>query len=104
MIEDDSTSVIVKYAPPWLESKHPSVHALLENMSSFPKRESLRALQPYTVNLLNHEFKKAQQKGLVREVIPGVWEWQGKYDWGSDGKHGQGIVLDSIASAESHMW
>jgi len=54
--------------------------------------------------LLNHEFTKAQQKGLVREVISGVWEWKGKYDSGLDGKHGQGIVLDSIASAESNIW
>jgi CRISPR-associated endonuclease/helicase Cas3 len=103
MIEDDSTPVIVRYAPSWLEGEHP-VDALLNNMSSSPKREYLRALQPYTVNLLNHEFKKAQQKGLVYGVTPGIWEWQGKYDSGLDGKHGQGIVLDSIASAESHIW
>jgi CRISPR-associated endonuclease/helicase Cas3 len=103
MIEDDSTPVIVKYAPPWLEGQH-SIDALLNSLSSSPKREYLRALQPYTVNLLNHEFEKAKQKGLVYEVIPGIWEWQGKYDNGKDGKHGQGIVLDSIMNAESTMW
>lgn len=103
MIDDDSTPVIVKYVPPWLESEN-SVDAHLKNLSIFPKREYLRALQPYTVNLLNYEFEKAKQKGLVREVISDVWEWQGQYDRGADWKHGQGIVLDSIASAESHIW
>jgi CRISPR-associated endonuclease/helicase Cas3 len=103
MIEDDSTSVIVKYAPPWLEGEHP-IDAFFNNMASPPKREYLRALQPYTVNLLNHEFKKAQQEGLVREMIPGIWVWEGKYDSEPDGKHGQGIVLDSLASAESTIW
>ena len=103
MIEDDSTPVIVRYKPPWLEGEHP-LDVLLKHKSSSPKREHLRALQPYTLNLLNHEFEKAKQKGLVYEVIPGIWEWQGKYDSGSDGKHGQGIVLDSIVSAGSTIW
>lgn len=103
MIEDDSTSMIVKYPPSPSEDEHP-VDALFQKMSSSPKREYLRAMQPYTVNLLNHEFEKAKQKGLVLEIIPGVWKWEGKYDCGLDGKHGQGIVLDSIASAESRFW
>jgi len=103
MIEDDSTPVIVRYDPPWLEGEHP-IDALFNNIASSPKREYLRALQPYTVNLVNHEFEKAKQKGLVYEVIPGVWRWEGKYDSGKDGKHGQGIVLDSIVSAESNIW
>src|SRR5579859_1357396 len=102
MIEDDCTPVIVRYDPPWLEGEHP-IEALFNNIS-FPERKYLRALQPYTVNLLNHEFEKAKQKGLVYEIIPDVWIWQGKYDYGEDGTHGQGIVLDSIVSAESNIW
>jgi len=103
MIEDDSTSVIVKYPDSQPEEDHP-VKVLFQKLQSSPNREYLRALQPYSVNLLNHEFEKAKQKELVREVISGVWEWKGKYDSGLDGKHGQGIVLDSIASAESNIW
>jgi hypothetical protein len=61
-------------------------------------------LQPYTVNLLTHEFQKAEKHGLVVEVIPGVWEWHGKYDSGQDGKHGQGIVLDSVLSGDIYVW
>jgi CRISPR-associated endonuclease/helicase Cas3 len=103
MIEDDSTPVIVKYRSAQSEDEHP-VNKLLDNLRSAARREHLRALQPYTVNLLTHEFKKAQQQGLVREIISGIWEWLGHYDSGFDGKHGQGIVLDSILSAESQIW
>ncbi len=103
MIEDDSTAVIVKYPSFQSEDEHP-VKELFDKIQRSSQREYLRALQPYTVNLLSHEFKKAEKQGLVREVVPGVWEWLGHYDNGSDGKHGQGIVLDSILSAESHIW
>jgi CRISPR-associated endonuclease/helicase Cas3 len=104
MIEDDSTPVIVKYPASPLGDEHP-VDALLKKLSSSPNRECLRALQPYTVNLLAHEFKKAQERKLVKVVVSGVWEWQeGHYDSGLDGKHGQGILLDGIANAESTIW
>ncbi len=106
MIEDDSTPVIVKYPDaPAMHDEHP-VTRLLDRVrtSKNLNRAYLRALQPYTVSLLAHEFKKAQQQGLVLEVIPGVWEWLGAYDSGQDGKHGQGILIDSALSAESNIW
>lgn len=99
MIEDDSKPVIVKYHPSPSSDNHP-VDVLLDKVKKSPGREHLRALQPFIVNLLAHEFEKAEKLGLVNEVIPGVWEWLGKYD----GKHGRGIVLDSTMSAESSMW
>jgi CRISPR-associated endonuclease/helicase Cas3 len=101
MIEDDSTPVIVRYQP-----AAKAVENLLSTVrnSTHLRRDDLRALQPYSVNLLTHECKKALKHGLVLEVIPGVWEWHGMYDSGQDGKHGQGIVLDSIMNAESHIW
>src|SRR6266567_3824078 len=106
MIEDDSTPVIVKYPEaPTTPDEHP-VTKLLDKVrtSTNLHRTYLRALQPYTVNLLAHEFKKAQQQGLILEVIPGIWEWLGAYDSGHDGKHGQGILLDSALSAENNIW
>ena len=101
MIEDDSTPVIVRYQP-----EAATVENLLGTVrnSTHLRREDLRALQPYTVNLLTHEFQKAEKHGLVVEVIPGVWEWHGKYDSGQDGKHGQGIVLDSVLSGDIYVW
>lgn len=103
MIEDNSTSVIVKYPSSQSQDEN-SIEMLINRIRTSAHREYLRALQPYTVNLLTYEFEKAQQQGLVLEVIPGMWEWQGRYDSGLDGKHGQGIMLDSILNAESHIW
>jgi CRISPR-associated endonuclease/helicase Cas3 len=101
MIEDDSTPVIVRYQP-----AAAAVENLLDKLrnSTHLRRDDLRALQPYTVNLLKHEIKKAQQHDLVVEVIPGVWEWRGTYDSWQDGKHGQGIVLDSGLSGDMCIW
>lgn len=100
MIEDETAPVLVHY-PPHEDfiQKHLDI---LAHRSSL--RETLRALQPYTVNLFTYELKKAQDMGLVREVLSGVWEWRGTYDSGADGMHGQGIVLDSSISAESLVW
>lgn len=106
MIEDNSMPVIVNYPDtPAIDHEHP-VKKLLDTVreSVNLRRAYLRALQPFTVNLLSHEFKKAQQHGLLLEVIPGVWEWLGEYDSGEDGKHGRGILLDSTLSAESNIW
>ncbi|GCE06138.1 hypothetical protein KDAU_34670 [Dictyobacter aurantiacus] len=101
MIGDESTPVIVRYKP-----EREAIEHLLNRLRTarYPRRSDLRALQPYTVNLLTHELKKAQQQGLAVEVIPGVWEWRGNYESGIDGKHGQGIVLDSAFSADLHIW
>ncbi|HVB21705.1 MAG TPA: CRISPR-associated helicase Cas3' [Ktedonobacteraceae bacterium] len=101
MIEDDSTPVIVKYKP-----AAETVKKLLDAVRSsiHLRRNDLRALQPYTVNLLKHEFERAKKDSLVLEVIPDLWEWHGIYDSGQDGKHGQGIVLDSTLSADIHIW
>lgn len=106
MIEDNSTPVIVKYPDTSeVDDEHPiTKHLNTLRESANLHRSQLRVLQPYTVNLLSHEFKKAQQQGLVLEVIPGVWEWLGEYDSGKDGKHGQGILLDSALSAENSIW
>jgi CRISPR-associated endonuclease/helicase Cas3 len=104
MVENDTTPVIVKYpdTPDSIDRITQTINAL--RTSPNPRRTHLRALQPYTVNLLSHEFKKAQQQGLVQEVIPSIWEWLGVYDSGYDGKHGQGILLDSALSGENSIW
>jgi CRISPR-associated endonuclease/helicase Cas3 len=103
MIEDDSKPVVVKYSS---SSSSDQIKSLLEKVKNSPGRKHLRALQPYTVNLLGYEFEKAKARGLICEIIPdaGIWEWLGAYDSGYDGKHGRGIVLDSAMSAESAMW
>jgi CRISPR-associated endonuclease/helicase Cas3 len=104
MVENDTTSVIVKYADTIDSMDHITKTITALRTSSNPHRTHLRTLQPYTVGLLSHEFKKAQQQGLVQEVVLGVWEWLGVYDSGYDGKHGRGILLDSAWSGENSIW
>ena len=106
MIEDESVPVIVNYPDTPLNGDDHFVHKLIEQLrtAAHLRRAYLRALQPYTVNLLSQEFKKAQQLGLVQEVIPGVWAWLGEYDSGHDGKHGQGIFLNSTWSGGNTIW
>jgi CRISPR-associated endonuclease/helicase Cas3 len=45
-----------------------------------PKRQNMRKLQRFTVNLSKRDFDKAKFDGLVEEVWPDFWLWIGKYD------------------------
>jgi len=45
-----------------------------------PKRQHMRKLQRYTVNLSKRDFDKAKFDGLVEEIWPGFWLWIGRYD------------------------
>ena len=52
-----------------------------------PKRQQMRKLQRYTVNLSKKDFEKAKIDGLVEEIWPGFWSWTGRYD------HSHGLDL-----------
>ncbi len=52
-----------------------------------PKRQQMRKLQRYTVNLSKRDFDRAKFDGLVEEIWPGYWLWIGKYD------HSHGLDL-----------
>jgi CRISPR-associated endonuclease/helicase Cas3 len=75
MIEKNTTPVIVNYG---------SGKALeLINEAKYTgvvSKHLWRRLQPFAVNLYEYKFKQCQAKGLVEEVIPGVWLWKGAYD------------------------
>ncbi len=45
-----------------------------------PKREQMRKLQRFTVNVSKRDFDKARIDGLVEETWPGFWSWIGRYD------------------------
>lgn len=102
MIDDTSTPVIVTYKP--ASDRIENLFDRLRKAGS-AHREDLRALQPYIVNLSKYEFDKAKEHCLVTEIIPGVWRWnEQEYDSGKDGKHGQGILLDGMLSADNFLW
>ncbi len=45
-----------------------------------PKRDNMRRLQRFTVNLRKWTFNKAAGDGLLDEIWPGFWCWAGTYD------------------------
>jgi CRISPR-associated endonuclease/helicase Cas3 len=82
LIPDDTVPVAVE----WGGSK-----GLLESIeaSGEPiRREGLRALQPYLVSLRRWDHQRAVEAGRCREIAPGLWRWEGRYD------ASMGIVLD----------
>jgi len=52
-----------------------------------PKRQQMRKLQRYTVNLSKRDFDRSKFDGLVEEIWKGYWLWIGKYD------HSHGLDL-----------
>ena len=46
-----------------------------------PKRQQMRKLQRFTVNMSKRDFDRARLDGLVEEVWKGFWLWIGKYDY-----------------------
>ncbi|TVP68135.1 MAG: CRISPR-associated helicase Cas3' [Leptolyngbya sp. LCM1.Bin17] len=71
LIPDDTTAVVIEYD----EAAREQIHRI----KRYGLRSgNLRALQPYLVNLRDHEFKETEE---LRELIaPGVWLWHGGYD------------------------
>jgi len=45
-----------------------------------PKRDNMRHLQRFTVNLPRWTFNKAADRGFLEEIWPGFWCWAGGYD------------------------
>lgn len=97
MIGDETVSVAVPYEA---AGQPGAVAALLQALQQQPARtrEHLRKLQPYLVGLRPRELAHAQKNGLVVEVIPGLWEWQGNYD------HMRGILLDTGYEPDRLIW
>jgi CRISPR-associated endonuclease/helicase Cas3 len=99
MIEDDAASVIVRYGTDKEQEAIERAVAQLRAQRGSP-RELLRQLQPYLVGLRQRELEQAQRAGLVEEVMPGLWEWRGRYDV----EGGRGIELGGAMDPETTIW
>lgn len=77
LIEDDGVSVVVRYQPH--EAK---IDRLLKALRDRPERSRgiLRRLQPYLVSVRRQTLQRYAGEGLATEIVPGLWEWHGKYD------------------------
>jgi CRISPR-associated endonuclease/helicase Cas3 len=70
MISGDTVPVVIRNYEP---SK---VAAILSRRID---RLSMRALQPYLVNVYRDKLSQLEQNGFVQLIIPGLWEWSGAY-------------------------
>jgi CRISPR-associated endonuclease/helicase Cas3 len=68
----------VAVAVPWREAE--KLLDEVEARSGDIDRDDLRALHPYFVSLRAWEHRQAQQANLCREIAPGLWRWEGRYD------------------------
>lgn len=70
---------------------------LEELKKSGPTRNLLRRLQRFTVNLSQRDFQNAQAYGVVEEIYPGFWLWNGQYsdDFGLD-LFGTGWAVETL--------
>jgi CRISPR-associated endonuclease/helicase Cas3 len=81
MIDDDSASVVVRYRG--MDDSDDTVDRLIsyvQHQEGKIPRWLLRQLQPYIVNVRSRLVDNYQRDGLLQELMPGLWEWLGKYD------------------------
>lgn len=76
LIDDDSLPMVVPY------EGQAEVSGLLESVrqSRGEARGLFRRLQPYVVNGRRRAVAKYVAQGLAGEVVPGLYEWWGRYD------------------------
>ncbi len=77
-IEDDGVPVVVKYDVPAFAEPERLLRALRDNPER--GRAILRQLQPFIVEVRPRQLESYVSRGLAAEVMPGLWEWFGKYD------------------------
>ncbi len=89
--------VVVPYRDPQQPDR---VERLLADVQRQPSLtySYLRQLQPYMVNLHRNELASAQKQGILIEVLPGLWQWLGKYD------SLRGILLDGMPDPEHFIF
>ncbi len=84
LIDDDAASVVVRYrgGTDGGYNGEPNVDALLAALRAHPERSRglMRRLQPYIIGVRQRLLNTYVSDGLAQEVLPGLWEWHGKYD------------------------
>lgn len=81
LIEDNTVPVVVRYRGP--QGTDDTVDRLLSyvrHQHGEAPRWLQRRLQPYLVNVRQHLIGAYQRDGLLVELMPGLWEWFGRYD------------------------
>lgn len=79
LITDETATVVVRYQSP---DKPAEVDSFLDAIRKQGRvqRSDWRCLQPYLVHLDDRVFARFKQRGLVEEVVTGLWVWKDSYD------------------------
>ena len=77
MIEDDSVPAVVR--PEGHAREVDRLLALIRGQEEV-SRWVFRRLQPYLVSIRSRLLPDYEKNGLLREVVPGLYEWLGAYD------------------------
>ena len=80
MVEDDTLPVVVRPPGNRYREEVNDLLAELRRRELGKGRAIIRALQRYFINVRSRFLSACQRDGLVGEVIPGIWEWLGRYD------------------------
>ena len=79
MIDDDTLPVLVTdYSDEAGAARDRLVKAATWNKADL--RDAYRAIQPFVVGCRYYEKGAFEHKGLIEELLPGLWEWKGNYD------------------------
>lgn len=85
LIEDGYTFPVIV---PWKDAEN-RLARLREAISyDLPFKDHLRALQPYTVNIYQHSFKKLNQAGALEEIVEGIFALSNTHKYLYDSKFG----------------
>jgi CRISPR-associated endonuclease/helicase Cas3 len=71
LISGNTVCVVVPYG---------DAFTLLERWLAYPSRESWRTLQPYLINLFDHEALRLERDGWLVRIADGLYRWEGGYD------------------------
>jgi len=81
MINDDTTSVIVRYrGQAGTEDEVDRLLSYIHPQAGKLPRWLLRQLQPYIVNVRTRLIDGYLREGFLQELTPSFWAWLGAYD------------------------
>ena len=73
MIKDNTVPVVVRH--------NEETHRLIASLrAAGASRKIMRQLQPYLVNVYEHQLHRLKEQGLIEEITIGLYDWMGLYD------------------------
>lgn len=76
LIDQDTEAVAI----PWDKIGEDLLERIERTRKERIGRNVQRELQPYLVNLYQNEFNDALTEGVIEEIVPDLYRWEGRYD------------------------